>query len=55
MLRGLESLLPLLWRKAEGAGGVQSGEEKALRRTPCSFPGLEGSLQIGEGPTFYMV
>ena len=35
---------PLLERKAEGAGLVLLGEEKALGRCQCSLPVLEGSL-----------
>ena len=34
---------PLLGRKAEGAGFIQLGEEKA-RRPPFGLPALKGSL-----------
>jgi len=33
----------------------QPGEEKALGTPHCGLPVLEGSLQAGRGPTFYMV
>ena len=43
MMRGLEHL-SLLQRQAEGAGLVQSGEEKAPRTLHRGIPVLEGSL-----------
>jgi len=35
---------PLLQRQAEGAGLVQPGEEKAVRRPHCSLPVLKKGL-----------
>ena len=36
--------VPLLWRKVEGVGIVQLGEEKALGKPHWGFPVFEGSL-----------
>ena len=46
--------VPLLYIKAEGAGLVQAGEEKATGRPHCSIPVLEVSLKIGGKSTFEM-
>jgi len=42
-------------RKAKGVGLVQLGEEKTPRITHCSLPGIEGSLQEGEGLNFCII
>jgi len=49
MIRGLEHLLQ---RKAERAGAVQPGEDKALRTPYCSLPVHEGGLQESWRGTF---
>jgi len=43
----------LLQRQAEGAGLVQLGEEKAVRRPHCSLPVFKRGLQTGRKSTFY--
>jgi len=43
---------PLLWRQAEGALAVQSGEEKAPGRPHYSLPVLEGVLINRRGTDF---
>ena len=44
----------LLRRQDEGDGFYRPGEEKALGSPHCSLPVLEGYLQTGERPSFYM-
>jgi len=46
--------VPLLWWKAEVDELVQSGEGKAPGKPHCGLPVLDGSLQAGGGPNFYM-
>ena len=43
----------LLLRKAEAAGLVQPGEERALEIPHCGLPLLKGSLQTEGKPIFY--
>lgn len=54
MIRGLEHIPYSLQRQAEGAGLVQSAEEKATRRPHCSLPVFKRGLKKGGGINFLL-